>query len=101
MSTTHSTRTSVTLREGQSIMLSTGRVEPAPLPLSQYVLTRLGSNDLRALRTAFEYLSCAWTTEACHRYVAHCPQHPRPRLDESTLLGTSEYGTPWDDSEGC
>lgn len=75
MSTTHNTP--VRLEQGQSISLATGRVTTSELPLSRFVLTRLAANDLRALRTAIEYLSCAWTERACHQYVDHCPQHPK------------------------
>lgn len=72
-------RQSVTLRAGDSVSLCTGNVtrSVAIANLPRYVSTRLIANDLNALRSTFELTACAWTTEACHRYVAQCGQHPR------------------------
>lgn len=87
---------SVTLRQGESISLVTGMIDSlcpvapatevalanealATAGLSGFLITRLGANDLHALRSALELTACGWTPEACHSYVDHCPQHPRVR----------------------
>jgi hypothetical protein len=84
---------SVTLREGESISLLTGQVfapaneQTGPWwELPRYVERRLIANDLNALRSTFAITACAWTEEACHRYVDHCTQHPRSTRPEPASL---------------
>lgn len=73
------TPTPVRLLPGQSINLTTGQVSVAPanLDLPRHVEAALDANNPDALRIAFQYLSCAWTEEACHAHQVRCSGHPR------------------------